>query len=170
MATGNFVVTPNYGGRQPNNTTYIKQFLPSATTGYAAWIYKTILGIKYITPLTKDSVYLFKNLVVDGTILSPSDVSLKENIDNLSDDLCDNILKVTPKKYNFIKDENKKVRYGVIAQELEELFPELITNIGDEDNTIKTVNYLELIPIMIFKMKKMQEEIDELKNKSNPNI
>ena len=55
-----------------------------------------------------------------------------------------------------------------IAQELEEFFPELVTNteIEDTDNNvklIKTVNYLELIPIMIVKMKNMQNEIDELK-------
>ena len=32
---------------------------------------------------------------------------------------------------------------------------------------IKSVNYLELIPIMIVKMKNMQNEIDELKRSIN---
>jgi hypothetical protein len=32
-----------------------------------------------------------------------------------------------------------------------------------EKKEIKTVNYLELIPIMILKMQNMQKEIDELK-------
>lgn len=164
--------TPNYGGRQPNNTSYIKQFL-IATTGYAAWVYKTISNIKYITPVTKDNIYLPKDLFVNkdlfvvGSINSPSDLSLKENIYNLSESFCNNILKIIPKKYNFTNDENKKERYGIIAQELEVLFPELITNIGIEDTDnnikiIKSVNYLELIPIMIVKMKNMQNQIDEL--------
>ena len=89
----------------------------------------------------------------------------------MTNDFCDNILKITPKKYNFINDENKKERYGIIAQELEEFFPNLVTNSeiinaeaeADADIKIKTVNYLELIPIMIAKMKVMQNEIDELK-------
>jgi hypothetical protein len=163
--SGNSVVS-NYGGRQPNNTSYIKQF-SSATTGYVNWIYKTINGIKYITPTTQGSVYLPKDLIVVGSINSPSDISLKENISELTDDFNDNILKINPKKYNFINDENKKEHYGIIAQELEELFPTLVTNTSIEDldnNTsqIKTINYLELIPIMISKMKIMQKEIDEL--------
>ena len=163
--SGNSIVS-NYGGRQPNNTTYIKQF-SSAASGFAHWIYKTINGIKYITPASSNSVYIPKDLIVIGSINSPSDISLKENINNLTDDFCDNILKIKPKKYNFTNDENKKERYGIIAQELEEFFPELITNTGieDTDNTIKlikSVNYLELIPIMIVKMKNMQNEIDKL--------
>jgi hypothetical protein len=164
--SGNSVVS-NYGGRQPNNTSYIKQFSVS-TSGYASWVYKTINGIKYITTTTKNDVYIQNDLFVAGSINSPSDISLKENICNLTKSFCDNILNLIPKKYNFINDENKKERYGIIAQELEEFFPELITNteIEDTDNTvksIKTVNYLELIPIMIVKMKNMQNEIDELK-------
>jgi hypothetical protein len=163
--SGNSVVS-NYGGRQPNNTSYIKQF-SSATSGYASWIYKTINGIKYITPATKDDVYIPKDLFVVGSIYNPSDIALKENISDLTNEFCNDILKITPKKYNFINDENKKEHYGIIAQELEEVFPKLVTNtvIEDSENNatqIKSVNYLELIPIMISKMKDMQNEIDKL--------
>ena len=172
----------NYGGRQPNTTSYIKQFL--STTSTVSWIYKTINSIKYITPSTKNDVFLPQNatvegnLTVDGVIINPSDISLKENINNLTDIFCDNILKIVPKIYNYKKDENKKKRYGIIAQELEEYFPELVISQPDmyvNDNEydkcciintkiIKSVNYLELIPIIIVKMKKMQTEIDELKS------
>ena len=157
----------NYGGRQPDNTSYIKQFTSSPST-FANWIYKTINGIKYITPATMNSVFLPKDLVVLGIISNPSDLKLKENINDLTDEFCDNILELNPKKYNFKSDEVKKERYGIIAQELEEYFPELIINTGieDKDNniqSIKSVNYLELIPIMIVKIKNMQKEIDELK-------
>ena len=153
----------NYGGRQPNNTSYIKQFSTSIT-GYASWIYKSINGTKYITTSTKSNVYIPEDLFVVGSINNPSDISLKENISDLPNELYNNILKVEPKKYNFISDENKKEHYGIIAQDLEKIFPKLITNmINEEENEIKAVNYLELIPIMIAKMKIMQNEIDELK-------
>ena len=163
--SGNSIVS-NYG-KQPNRTSYIKEF-SYMISGYASWIYKTIDGKKYITTATKDDVYIPKDLYVVGSINNPSDITLKENISDLTNEFCGNILKITPKKYNFINDENKKEHYGIIAQELEEVFPKLVTNTVIEDsenniNEIKCVNYLELIPIMIVKMKNMQNEIDELK-------
>jgi hypothetical protein len=187
-SSGTNTAGANYGGKQPDTTAYIKQFISSSST--VSWIYKTINSIKYITTSTKNDVYLPQNatvvgnLTVDGIIINPSDISLKENINNLTDIFCDNILKIVPKKYNFKKDENKKDRYGIIAQELEEYFPELVISqpyIYDDNNDndncneydkcgiintkiIKSVNYLELIPIIIVKMKKMQTEIDELKS------
>jgi hypothetical protein len=159
----------NYGGKVADTTAYIKQFTSSSST--VAWIYKTINGTKYITPSTKNDVYfpvnatVEKNLTVNGLIINPSDISLKENINILTNNFCDNILKIVPKKYTFKTDENKKERYGVIAQELEEYFPELVINTETSDNSknFKSVNYLELIPIIIGKMKTMQSEIDELK-------
>ena len=87
-----------------NNTSYIKQF-SSATTGYVNWIYKTISGIKYITPSTNNDVYLPKDLTVIGSINNPSDIKIKENIYDLTNDFCNNILKIIPKKYNFITAE-----------------------------------------------------------------
>lgn len=154
--------------RQPNRSSYVKLF-PETISGIVNWIYKTINGIKYITPSTNNSVYLPADLVVMGTITSPSDIKLKQNISDLSNDFCDNILKITPKKYNFIHDD-KKEHYGIIAQELETIFPKLVINseidiLNNDMVEIKTVNYLELIPIMISKMKIMQNEIDELKTR-----
>lgn len=157
--SGLFSGSANYGGRQPDNTAYIKQFV-SSVTGYANWIYKKIDGVKFITPATQDNVFLPKNLVVAGSITSPSDMVLKQNISNLTDDLCDHILEITPKQYTYINDESQKIRYGVIAQDIEEYFPELV--LSDGVDSLKSVNYLELIPIMIVKMKKMQIEIDKL--------
>ena len=153
--------------RQPNRSSYVKLF-PESTSGIVTWIYKTINNIKYITPSTKNNVYFPADLVVQGTISNPSDIKLKENVNDLTNDFCDNILKITPKKYNFIDDKNKKEHYGIIAQELENIFPKLVINsenniISSETGNYKTLNYLELIPIMIAKIKIMQNEIDELK-------
>jgi hypothetical protein len=59
---------------------------------------------------------------------------------------------------------NKKQHYGLLAQNVEEVFPELV-----EENYFgyKSVNYQELIPIIISKMKNMQSEIDQLKEALN---
>ena len=45
---------------------------------------------------------------------------------------------------------------------MEKIFPDLVS---DEQLGYKTVNYIELIPLMLSKMKQMQTEIDSLKEK-----
>lgn len=153
--------TSSYGGKQPDNTAYIKQFI-TTVSGYANWIYKTINSVKYITPASPEAnVYLPKDLFVAGTITSPSDRELKENIKELDDSFCDRLIDVEPVQYSYKNDVDRRVRYGMIAQDLESCFPELVIT-GD---AYKSINYIELIPIMLGKMKSMQRQIDELSRK-----
>ena len=93
-----------------------------------------------------------------GTITNVSDRRLKENIKNISQNDKDKVLQLVPKTYNMISDQNKK-RYGLIAQEVEELYPELVNT--NETDGMKSLNYIELIPLLL-------EQIKELK-KSVPN-
>jgi len=158
----------NYGGRQPDNYQNIKQF-NNASPNIVLWMYKKISEIMYITPCDQtNNVYIPKDLYVYGSINTASDAILKENIEQITICECDRILELKPKMYELKKETNKK-HYGFIAQDVEECFPLLVNeidNIINEDITvtkIKSVNYMELIPIMICKMQKMQQEIDELK-------
>ena len=50
--------------------------------------------------------------------------------------------------------------YGVVAQEIEALFPEMVQT---RDNGYKTVKYDRLIPVMIEAIKELSKEIKELK-------
>jgi hypothetical protein len=154
----------NYGGKMPTYTTYVKQFV-SAIPGYANWVYKDKYSptSRYITPVTPDNVVLEKNLTVKGSIFTPSDVNLKENVEDLTNDFSLGILSINPKQYNLKADETKQTHYGVLAQEIEQHFPELVLL---NESSVRSVNYMELIPIMIVRMKAMQEEIDELKKHS----
>ena len=80
--------------------------------------------------------------------------------------MYDSLLELSPKKYHFIKDETKKTHYGILAQEVETFCSELVMNIKDDSGIeYKGVNYLEFIPILIGKMKKMQEEINDLRER-----
>ena len=71
--------------RQANRTSYIKAF-PTSTPNSVNWIYKSIIGTsgnlqQFITPSTNNSsVYLPKDLIVNGSITQISDRLLKENI------------------------------------------------------------------------------------------
>lgn len=57
------------------------------------------------------------------------------------------------------KLKDSTFHYGLIAQELELIFPQLVVNIG---NT-KGINYTELVPILIKGMQDQQKEIEDLK-------
>lgn len=144
--------------------TNVKQFNTSNLINSALWIFtksdSTITpGIKGVNALIQG------NLTVEGTLNTPSDLSVKENIEAIPDQLYDTVLDIKPIKFNYTYDDDKKEHYGVIAQELEKMFPELVSEIkqNTKNKMIKTVNYIELIPIMLGKMSKMQTEIDNLK-------
>ncbi len=86
---------------------------------------------------------------------STSDISLKDNIQTIVNPL-DKIIKLNGVTFNW--KENQKPSIGVIAQELEKVLPELVTQ-GD----IKSVNYNGLIGVLIEAVKEQQKQIDELK-------
>jgi hypothetical protein len=154
---------PNYSGRQPDVMQNVKQFV-SSTTGVALWFYKTISNSVYITPADQTkNVLIPKDLYVVGSITNTSDIREKENISCLTKEEISNLMYINPQKYNFIKDKTKKNHYGVMAQELEIYFPDLVTTIQGEAEDTKSVNYIELIPILLSKIQHMQSEIDEMK-------
>jgi len=95
-----------------------------------------------------------------------SDIKLKENIEDASPKLED-LLKVKIRNYNLISDESKTKQLGVIAQELEEIFPNMISEykeMGSEE-TIKTVKYSVFVPMLIKAIQEQQAQIEELKAK-----
>lgn len=61
-------------------------------------------------------------------------------------------------------------QYGVIAQEVEEVFPEMVNekaifnNAGD-DTMYKTVNYDQLIPVLIEAVKELNQKVEDLEQK-----
>lgn len=169
------ITSSNYGGKQPNNTAYIKNFYTASNiiSGTADWIYKLINNVKYITPSDINvDVYIKNNLLVGGSINNSSDIRLKENITILDSEVCDRILHINPIKYSFKEDETKSIHFGLSAQEIEIYYPELVKtglHLDNEENTTayKSVNYLELIPVLILNIKKLQNKIDILESKIN---
>jgi hypothetical protein len=84
-----------------------------------------------------------------------SDRRLKTDICNLDDDRCMGIVsQLQPKSYKF--KNNPKCRFGLIAQDAKRIVPELVNT----DNETMSINYLEIIPILIGSIKQMQNRID----------
>ena len=88
-----------------------------------------------------------------------SDRRLKENFLSIENPL-EKVNNLNGYYYNWIKDENKKVNVGFIAQEVETQFPMLITN---QENGYKSVNYIGIIPVLLECIKDLQKQINDLK-------
>lgn len=155
--------------RYPDMLHNIKLFGP-AQPFFINWGLKRLPNTtkKGISPLiskyNKDPVYIPHDLIVVGDIISNpihtlSDERLKENIGSIDDS---NLFSLNPIIFSYKNDIHTKKHFGLFAQDVEEIYPELVqtNNAG-----YKAVNYQELIPIMLSKMKQMQNEIDELNKK-----
>ena len=91
------------------------------------------------------------------TILnSSSDELLKHNITTIHNPL-ETLSKLRGVKFDW--NDTNITSYGVIAQELEEVLPELI---GVDATDFKTVNYTPLIGFLIEAVKSQQTQIDNL--------
>ena len=154
----------NYGARQPNNTSYIKNFIIGTTP--SLWTSIKYKAINVITPasIIFNNLYIPGNLYVDGVIVQPSDAYLKNDITMLDSKISDKLLTLSPSSFTFKADANKSVHYGFIAQDFEKVFPEMIQIKPDKtSDTIKSINYLEIVPLLVHRIQVMQKEIDILK-------
>jgi trimeric autotransporter adhesin len=104
------------------------------------------------------------------TAYSASDIRLKKNINNIEKPL-DIINKLNPVTYNWnekAKELNSSktddVDAGLIAQEVEEVLPNLVHEMG---NGYKSIDYIKVIPYLVGAIKEQQKQIDELNNKLN---
>jgi hypothetical protein len=172
--------TANYGGSIGDSKQFIKQFIVGGPRNLAVWknvIYNYTPGslpgpplyTTLLTPaVTKTSthvdipVYIATDLYVNGTIYgtlaTPSDEKIKENIEPISDLKITEFIHLEPKEFTYKTDPNIK-HYGFIAQDVEKIYPNLVNN---SKNGCKTINYIEIIPLLVAKINAMQKQIDEI--------
>ena len=93
-----------------------------------------------------------------GGVFSSSDFRLKTNIEDIPRAL-DKIAMVEGKSYTFKSDQEQQLHFGVIAQDLQKLFPHLV---HQNEEGYLSVNYLELIPVLIEALKEQQSTIQQL--------
>ena len=127
----------------------------------------------------------FKGDVVSTNTMSAtafivsSDYRLKENIQSIESGFADDIMKLNVVKYNLRQrtvnesdtakvplsyytedgDLLQKNHFGLIAQELRDLYPDLVYEGGDG---YLSVNYIEIIPLLIKSIQELRLQIDEL--------
>ena len=104
-----------------------------------------------------------------GSYGAISDIKLKENITEATPKLED-LLKVKVCNYNFKGNETKQI--GVIAQELEKIFPSMVEESEDRDDngvflgtTTKSVKYSIFVPMLIKAIQELSAKVSLLENK-----
>ena len=112
-------------------------------------------------------------VTLQSNIGSTSDAKLKKNITTISDGAIENIKKLRPVKFDWIADDKMNDNNGFIAQELKEVFPNLVygteydpTLIDEEKGTkggIKSEGYsIDLVGISANVTKALQEAIAKI--------
>ena len=124
------------------------------------------------------------------SVITPSDIRLKTNITNISDtdQTLDNLMKINVLSYNYKKREvpeaerdtiqqssiraydekwlsdAKERHFGFSAQELKEIFPDLVKE--GQDGYLG-VNYVEMVPLLLRSIQELKLELDEVKGSSD---
>ena len=108
-----------------------------------------------------------------------SDSLLKTNVENLIG-IRSLLLLLNPVKYEFAYEGlnlPEGIQYGFIAQEVEEVFPSLVRDVtvpvyssqglDNEWLSLKTLNSIELIPLLVAGFNEQTSDIDETQNRIN---
>jgi hypothetical protein len=111
---------------------------------------------------------------ITGELTAASDKKIKKNIREIKLALS-TINALNPVSYDFRTDEFPEMdladrrKMGLIAQEVEEVMPNLVSDAGTttklngEVVDIKSVNYIELIPLLIKSIQELTQEVETQK-------
>ncbi|MEM6810917.1 MAG: tail fiber domain-containing protein [Pseudomonadota bacterium] len=119
------------------------------------------VGIGTETP--NEALEVVGNIQYSGFLYDASDRRLKDNITPLnSDDILSRLSQIDTYSFTMKADEEKNLELGVIAQEIESVFPELVS-IGDDEMQTRHVNYVGFIAPLIEATKTLKAENETLR-------
>jgi hypothetical protein len=101
------------------------------------------------------------DLNVKGSIVRLSDVSMKQEIKPLHLGLKE-VSALKPISFRWIDDKSivPDIKYGFIAQEMEEIIPDVVYT--NSTSGIKGISEIELVPILVKSIQEQQEQINSL--------
>jgi hypothetical protein len=108
------------------------------------------------------------NVTISGTLTQASDQRLKENIKPV-ESVLDKVMQLKPSSYNYKKEYRRMnlaggMQMGFVAQEMEKVFPQLVSIIpdkridGSKISDYKSINYMGLIPILTKAIQEQQKK------------
>ena len=97
--------------------------------------------------------------IISNVYAGTSDIRLKQDIEP-TDKGLDAVMELNPVSYRFIANaESEKKSYGFIAQEIEEVIPDVV---GTRHDGMKVLNYNDLISVLTKAIQEQQIIIEEL--------
>lgn len=127
------------------------------STANAGWYSTTYGGGIYCTDATYVRTYNNFKMAANDFVIS-SDITLKENITDF-----EYRGPLHPKSFNW--KSNKEHDIGFIAQEVEELYPEAVGVLTQDDGTeIKQLSYQKLSVVLAAQLNKLTEKVDHLES------
>ena len=124
-----------------------------------------------IAPTQK--LHVAGNILATGelTAFTTSDARLKEDIKPIKSSL-ELINKLNPvsykwndKAFELNSGKTKDTDYGLIAQEVEEILPEVVHGMYDDE--YKGIDYIKLVPFLVGAIKELKQKIDNYEKNNN---
>ena len=100
------------------------------------------------------------NVTIQGTLTESSSIRFKENIAPL-DPALDKVIQLEAVSYNKIGEDNREI--GLIAEDVAELFPEVVTY--NEEGQPQGIQYQRLSVILLKAVQELTERVNKLENK-----
>jgi hypothetical protein len=152
----NTVLSPTIGGVL-GACTASSQFLSGTASGDMV-LANQFSGFRLYVASYSGGVYLTSGAT---SWTANSDIRLK-NINSHIENAVEKLSTLQTINFSYKDDKFKKQNLGLIAQEVEKIFPELIDKNGDG---MLGVRYTELVPVLIKAVQELKAEIETLKNK-----
>ena len=123
----------------------------------------TVIGTAHIHELKTDIVasdtFSVDNLIV-GNLVQISDRSVKKDVETLDKrTMMEKVKGLRAVSFNWKKDDSRDI--GFIAQEVREIFPELVS--GTKDKSLIGVKYSNMVSVLVACIQDLQEQIDAMK-------
>lgn len=147
----------NYAGTSFFNTIKANYYQAAGSSSSFIWQDSGGTADMRLTPST--------DLTVRGNVTAygdPSDIRLKENVETIPDAL-EKVNKLDGITFNYKKDGSRST--GLVAQQLQEVLPEVVYETEDLDSDEKhlAVRYGNVVGLLVEAIKELKAEVDDLK-------
>ena len=121
-----------------------------------------IHGIRGRTTGVADAI----NVLIDsagqlGTV--SSSIRYKEDVNDLESVQSADIYKLRPVSFVYNSDESRTVQYGLIAEEVEEIMPDMV--VYDAEGQVETVKYHQMMFHMLKEIQNLNKRVKELEDR-----
>jgi hypothetical protein len=151
-ANNNSIYIGNAGSASDSSGTTQIGF-PGTTSFFVAGVSGVTTGISNAVPVVIDSNGQL------GTISSSQ--RFKEDIQDMGD-ASNDLLRLRPVTFRYkqaYKDGSKPMDYGLIAEEVADVYPDLV--VRNKDGEIQTVQYQKLTPMLLNEVQKLHADLDQ---------